>query len=179
MICTHRINPACGILRFLSRFAPRAGLVALRQRFVRRCQGRDPGHTGIRAGRGPLALRCGDKPHRRAERPLGRSIPWWVLFVHAKDLFVEATAPQPPAPLNLMRGTGDRRQWGGSEDVERSMSDEFDGLDATEKAAAEVALIRSRTLAGGRSHHLVGEAVEPPQRQRLMSVKQSKTQKYL
>ena len=56
------------------------------------------------------------------------------------------------------------------------MSDEFDGLDATEKAAAEVALIRSRTLAGVRSHHLVGEAVEPPQRLRLMPVKQSKTQ---
>ena len=118
MICTHRINLACGIPRFISRFAPRPGLVALRQRFVRRCQGGDPGHTGIRASRGPLALRCGDKPHRRAERPLGRLIPWWVLFVHAKDLFVEATAPQPPAPLNLMRATGDRRQWGGSEDVE-------------------------------------------------------------
>ena len=58
------------------------------------------------------------------------------------------------------------------------MSDEFDGLDATEKAAAEVALIRSRTLAGVRSHHLVGEAVEPPQRLRLMSVKQSKTQNF-
>ena len=30
---------------------------------------------------------------------------------------------------------------------ERIMSDEFDSLNATEKAAAEVALIRSRTLA--------------------------------
>ena len=43
-------------------------LVHLHQTFVRRCQERDPDHTGIRAGRGPLALRCGvDKPHRRAE----------------------------------------------------------------------------------------------------------------
>ena len=39
MICTHRINPACGIPRFLSRFARRAGLVHLRQRFVHRCHG--------------------------------------------------------------------------------------------------------------------------------------------
>ena len=36
---------------------------------------------------------------------------------------------------------------GGSEDVGSRMSDEFDSLNATEKAAAEVALIRSRTLA--------------------------------
>ena len=39
MICTHRINPACGIPRFLSRFARRAGLVHLRQTFVLRCHG--------------------------------------------------------------------------------------------------------------------------------------------
>ena len=39
MICTHRINPACGISRFLSRFARRAGLVHLRQTFVRRRHG--------------------------------------------------------------------------------------------------------------------------------------------
>jgi len=41
MICTHRINPACGIPRFLSRFARRAGLVHLRQTFVLRCHGDD------------------------------------------------------------------------------------------------------------------------------------------
>jgi len=35
----------------------------------------DPGHTGIRAGRGPLALRCRNKPHRRAERPRVAPIP--------------------------------------------------------------------------------------------------------
>ena len=118
-------------------------------------------------------------PNLRAEHPLVALPMSGDLFICARDLLVEAIAPQPPAPLNLMRALGDRRQWGGSEDVERSMSDEFDGLDATEKAAAEVALIRSRTLAGVRSHHLVGEAVEPPQRLRLMPVKQSKTQKYL
>src|SRR5262249_42403875 len=43
MICTHRINPACGIPRFLSRFARRAGLVHLRQTFVLRCHGDDGG----------------------------------------------------------------------------------------------------------------------------------------
>ena len=41
MLCTHRINPACGIPRFLSRFARRAGLVHLRQTFVLRCHGDD------------------------------------------------------------------------------------------------------------------------------------------
>src|SRR5262249_45508088 len=41
MICTHRINPACGIPRFLSRFARGAGLVHLRQTFVLRCHGDD------------------------------------------------------------------------------------------------------------------------------------------
>jgi hypothetical protein len=35
---SYRINPACGISRFLSRIAPRAGLVTSRQTFVRRCQ---------------------------------------------------------------------------------------------------------------------------------------------
>src|SRR5215467_11889067 len=39
MICTDRINPACGIPRFLSRFARRTGLVHLRQTFVLRCHG--------------------------------------------------------------------------------------------------------------------------------------------
>ena len=31
------------------------------------------------------------------------------LFICAKDLFVEAIVPQPPAPLNLVRATSDRR----------------------------------------------------------------------
>jgi|SRR6516164_9586645 hypothetical protein len=34
-----------------------------------------PATRGYVAGRGPLALRCGNKPHRRAERPLGRFDP--------------------------------------------------------------------------------------------------------
>ena len=55
MICTHRINPACGIPRFLSRFARRAGLVHLRQTFVHRCHRRKKAPT-IK-GRGKLAER--------------------------------------------------------------------------------------------------------------------------
>src|SRR5262249_51572975 len=39
-----------------------------------------------------------------------------------------------------MRATGDPRTVGGSEDARSSMSDEFDSLDATEKAAVEAAL---------------------------------------
>jgi hypothetical protein len=43
---------------------------------------------------------------------------------------------------------GDHPNGGGSENVgERVMSDEFDSLDATEKAAVEAALNRCRTLA--------------------------------
>src|SRR5215471_11905278 len=41
MICTHRINPACRIPCFLSRFARRAGLVHLRQTFVLPCHSDD------------------------------------------------------------------------------------------------------------------------------------------
>ena len=37
--------------------------------------------------------------------------------------------------------------WGGSEDARSIMSDEFNGLDATEKAAIRAALIRCRVLA--------------------------------
>src|SRR5262249_24763229 len=41
IICTHLISSACGIPRFFSRFARRAGLVHLRQTFVLRCHGDD------------------------------------------------------------------------------------------------------------------------------------------
>ena len=71
----------------LSRSDPVQRFVRQRQRFVRRYQGRDPGHTGIRAGRGPLALRCGNKPHRRAERPSGRS-DRGLGFVRSRQRFV-------------------------------------------------------------------------------------------
>src|SRR5262249_19179557 len=47
-ICTHRISPACGIARFLSRFARCAGLVHLRQTFVLRCHD-DDGWWPLRA----------------------------------------------------------------------------------------------------------------------------------
>jgi len=50
--------------------------------------------------------------------------------------------------LNLMRAIGDPRfDVGGSEDARSIMSDEFDGLDATEKAAIRATLIRCRALA--------------------------------
>ena len=71
----------------LSRSDPVLRFVLPRQRFVRRYQGRDPGHTGIRAGRGPLALRCWNKPHRRAERPSGRS-DRGLRFVRSRQRFV-------------------------------------------------------------------------------------------
>jgi hypothetical protein len=49
---------------------------------------------------------------------------------------------------------------GGSEDVGSRMSDEFDSLNATEKAAAEVALIRSRTLAAKIANQLRNKSPE-------------------
>jgi hypothetical protein len=81
-LCTHWLGRT-----LLSRSDPVQRFVRQRQRFVRRCQGRDPGHTGIRAGRGPLALRCGNKPHRRAERPSGRS-DRGLRFVPSRQRFV-------------------------------------------------------------------------------------------
>ena len=56
-----------------------------------------PGHTGIRAGRGPLALHCGYKPHRRAERPSGRSDPV-VGFVRSRQRFVHRCHGRKKAP---------------------------------------------------------------------------------
>ena len=49
--------------------------------------------------------------------------------------------------MNLVRSTDDQRAEGGSEMLERLMSHEFDGLDATEKAGMEAALNRCRALA--------------------------------
>ena len=46
-----------------------------------------------------------------------------------------------------MRSTGETGRGGGSEKPERIMSGEFDGLDATEKAAIGAALNRCRVLA--------------------------------
>jgi hypothetical protein len=50
-------------------------------------------------------------------------------------------APVAGTTLNLVRSTGDQRVG------VRIMSDEFDGLDATEKAGIGAALIRCRALA--------------------------------
>jgi hypothetical protein len=49
--------------------------------------------------------------------------------------------------LNLVRSTGDQRTEYGSEKPERIMSDEFDCLDATEKAGIGATLNRCRALA--------------------------------
>jgi hypothetical protein len=49
--------------------------------------------------------------------------------------------------VNPVRSIGDQRAGGGSEKPERIMSDEFDGLDATEKAGIGAALYRCRALA--------------------------------
>jgi hypothetical protein len=79
------------------------------------------------------------------------------LFICAKDLFVEAMAPPAPAPLNLMRATGDPRTVGGSEDAGSSMSDEFDSRDAVEKAAA---MTNAGPPARGRRVKFTPQAIE-------------------
>src|SRR5262245_4231437 len=48
--------------------------------------------------------------------------------------------------LNLVRSIGDQGQGDGSEMSERTMSDELDGLDATEKAGIGATLNRCRAL---------------------------------
>src|SRR5215467_14662619 len=78
------------------------GLAHPRQRFVRRCHGRKKAPT-IK-GRGKLS-RAGSEAIRpfplctkrdcRAEHPSVALPTSWVLFICAKNLLVEATAPQP------------------------------------------------------------------------------------
>ena len=76
------------------------------------------------------------------------SSPSGDLLICAKDLFVEAMAPTGPGTKTFEIDQSfepDARYrrptaLGGSEDARSSMSDEFDSLDATEKAAVEAAL---------------------------------------
>jgi hypothetical protein len=80
----------------------------------------------------------------RAEHPLVAGHTSWVLFISAKNLLVEAQAPKPfDLDQTFEPGVRNRRPTidvGGSEDARSIMSDEFDSLDATEKAAVEGAL---------------------------------------
>jgi hypothetical protein len=77
------------------------------------------------------------------------------LFIRGKYLLVEAMAPAGPGTntfeidQNFEPGARNRRLTavGGSEDVGSRMFDEFDSLDATEKAGVEGALNRCRGLA--------------------------------
>ena len=93
------------------------GLVHLRQRFVRRCQGRDPGHTGIRGW--PGQVKAEQIEGRVRPFPLcktqGRTLLKWRrrrpgnLFVCAKDLFVEAMAAHTHGPMparSALKGRG-------------------------------------------------------------------------
>src|SRR5215831_12813268 len=127
------------------------GLVHLRQIFVRRCHGRKkprphwdtcwPGQVKAEQVEGrvrPFPL-C---------KTQGRTLLKWRrrrprnLFVCAKNLLVEAMAPTGPdtktfeIDQSFEPGARNRRPMaGGSEDARNSMSDAFDSLDATEKAA--------------------------------------------
>ena len=77
------------------------------------------------------------------------------MFISAKNLLVEAKSPTGPGTetfemdQNFEPSARIRRPTavGGSEDARSSMSDEFDSLDATEKAAIRGTLIRCRVLA--------------------------------
>ena len=77
------------------------------------------------------------------------------MFISAKNLLVEAKSPTGPGTetfemdQNFEPSARIRRPTavGGSEDARSSMSDEFDSLAATEKAAIRATLIRCRVLA--------------------------------
>jgi hypothetical protein len=78
------------------------------------------------------------------------------LFISAKNLLVEAKAPHRPGTKTVEidqsfePGARNRRPTAVGAAMKMSgssMSDEFDSLDATEKAAVEAALNRCRTLA--------------------------------
>jgi hypothetical protein len=63
------------------------------------------------------------------------------LFICAKDLFVEAKTPAGPAAFESdARNTRPTAVGAGLKMSASSMSDDFDGLDATEKAAVEAGL---------------------------------------
>ena len=65
-----------------------------------------------------------------------------------------------PVLAGYIRAVAPAERWGGSAMSERIMSDEFDSLNGTEKAAAEVALIRSRTLAAKIANQLRNKSPE-------------------
>jgi hypothetical protein len=109
------------------------------------CAGRMGPHTG-------LVRPCNS--FKRADRSAafmalpGRPPTSWVLFICAKNLLLEAMASTGPG--NFEPGARTRRPTvvGAALKMSASsMSDEFDSLDATEKAAVEAALNRCRTLA--------------------------------
>ena len=86
----------------------------------------------------------------RAEHPLVAGHTSWVLFICAKNCptgrgtkTFEIDQTFEPDARN-MRPTD---KGGGCEDARSSMSDAFDSLDATEKAAIRATLIRCRVLA--------------------------------
>jgi len=87
----------------------------------------------------------------RAEHPLVAGHTSWVLFISAKNLLVEAQAPKPfDLDQTFEPGVRNRRPTidvGGSEDARSIMSDEFDSLDASEKAGIGATLNRCRALA--------------------------------
>jgi len=143
-------SAAAGVLRF----------VRSRQIFVYAANdGKGPSRVG---GRGKLAERIEVEfgpfrpaTSRRAECFFVALPAFWDLFICAKHLLVETKAPQAPTPKpfdldqNFEPSARNRRPTidvGGYEDARSSMSDAFDSLDATEKAAVEAGLNRCRTL---------------------------------
>src|SRR5262249_9166862 len=88
----------------------------------------------------------------RAEHPLVALPTFWVLFIQKFARRAKAPKLLIYFEPSAQQATHDR--CGGSEDAPSIMSDEFDSLDATEKAAIRATLIRCRVLAANRPRPL-------------------------
>ena len=91
----------------------------------------------------------------RAEHPLVALPTFWVLFIQK----FARRARAPKLLIYFGPGARDRRRTtdvGALKDAPSIMSDEFDSLDATEKAAIRATLIRCRVLAAKIANELRG-----------------------
>ena len=135
-------------------------LVYLRQIFVRRCHERKKAPATEGQGKLSRGTEWSVRPYPLCTHWLGRTslsrFAHVLGFVHLRQIIARRSqAPTGPGTKtfeidqSFEPGARNRRPTavGGSEDARSSMSDEFDSLDATEKAGIRATLIRCRVLA--------------------------------
>src|SRR5215510_12493503 len=121
-----------------------------------------PSRTRRKLLRSCLSLRSKKMPRQRGRAGASRDIPvglrptltiytcWLTRTLHGLDKILDGSASDaarwslPGTTLNLVLSTGDPRT---ERRLERTMSDEFDGQDATGQAGIRATLNRCRALA--------------------------------